>query len=74
MAKKNMRQEIIIDMDEFIVTYAATLLDPNENLSQLVYNTAKDDITKWDDLFHDQGFGRKKTSSSTSVEATYAIP
>lgn len=59
MAKKNMRQEIIIDMDEFIVTYAATLLDPNENLSKLVYDTAKEDITKWDDLFKDQGFGRK---------------
>ncbi|GHP14398.1 hypothetical protein YK48G_18230 [Lentilactobacillus fungorum] len=58
-SKKQMRNEIIIDMDEFIVTYAATLLDPNKNLSQLVYDTAKEDITKLDDLFKDNGFGRK---------------
>ncbi|MBU9789467.1 hypothetical protein KOM07_07950 [Lentilactobacillus sp. G22-6] len=59
MAKKNMKKEIMLDMDEFIVTYAATLLDPNKNLSQLVYDTARDDLTKMDDLFKDNGFGRK---------------
>lgn len=59
MARKNRKQDIIIDMDEFIVTYAATLLDPKKNLSQIVYDAAKDDITKLDDLFKDNGFGRQ---------------
>lgn len=62
MARKSKRKEIreiIIDMNEFIVTYAATLLDPSQNLSQLIYETAKDDLTKMDDLFKDNGFGRK---------------
>lgn len=59
MAKQNRRRDIIVDMNEFIVTYAATLLDPSQNLSKLIYDTTKDDITKMDDLFKDNGFGRK---------------
>lgn len=50
MAKQNRRRDIIVDMNEFIVTYAATLLDPSQNLSKLIYDTTKDDITKMDDL------------------------
>lgn len=46
-------------MDEFIVTYAATLLDPSQNLSKLIYDTARDDLTKMDELFKDNGFGRQ---------------
>ncbi len=56
--EKQMRQEVIIDMNEFLVTYAATILDPKKNISQIVYNTGKDDLTKLDDLFKDNGFGR----------------
>lgn len=59
MAKKNMKREIMIDMNQFIVTYAATLLDPSENLSQQIYDAAKSDIIGMDKLFNDNGFGRK---------------
>ncbi|AQW21392.1 hypothetical protein PL11_005325 [Lentilactobacillus curieae] len=58
MAKKNVRQEIILDMDQFLITYAATILNPNDNLSQIVSDAAKGDINKLDDLFKDNGFGR----------------
>ncbi len=60
MAEKERQREkdIMVDMCEFIVTYAATILDPAENVSQQVYEAAKDDLKKLDTLFRDNGFGR----------------
>lgn len=62
MANKTTKQhtDIIIDMNEFLITYAASILGGNENVSQKVYDTAKDDINKLDTLFDDDGFGRQE--------------
>ncbi|WP_268912434.1 hypothetical protein [Lentilactobacillus sp. SPB1-3] len=56
MAKTD--QEIILDMDEFLITYAATILNPDDNVSQIVYDAAKDDLNQLDTLFKDDGYGR----------------
>lgn len=62
MANKTTKQhtDIIIDMNEFLITYAASILSGNENVSQKVYDTAKDDINNLDTLFDDDGFGRQE--------------
>lgn len=61
MANKVKQHEaIMIDMNEFLITYAASILGKNENVSQKVYDTAKDDINKLDALFDDDGFGRQE--------------
>ncbi|WP_283678942.1 hypothetical protein [Lentilactobacillus sp. Marseille-Q4993] len=59
MAKQNRRRDVIIDMNEFLITYAATILNPADNISADLYNVAKQDYTKIDDLLKDNGYGRK---------------
>ncbi|GAY73498.1 hypothetical protein [Lentilactobacillus kosonis] len=58
MANEKTNQEIILDMDEFLITYAATILNPDDNVSRIVYDAAKDDLNQLDALFKDNGFGR----------------
>ena len=49
----------IIDMDDFLVTYAATVLGEGDpNLSQKVYRAGSNNLQGLDRLFHDNGFGR----------------
>lgn len=56
--KKNYRQEVIIDMIDFLITYGASIIDRNQNVSQIIFDAAKNDLTNLDDLFKDNGYGR----------------
>lgn len=57
---KKQREDIMIDMNEFLITYADSILGSNENVSQRVYDTAKEDLNSLDTLFDDDGFGRQE--------------
>ena len=57
---RKQRDDIMIDMNEFLITYAASILGKGGNVSQQVYDTAKDDINNLDTLFDDNGFGREE--------------
>ncbi|UDM32283.1 hypothetical protein [Lentilactobacillus laojiaonis] len=59
MAKIIDRHAIIVDMDESLIDYGQTVLDAKTNISQAIYDSAKNDINNLDKLFNDQGFGRQ---------------
>lgn len=59
--ERKQRQNIIIDMNDFIIKYAATMLGENKtNLAQQIYEAGKDNVKGLDKLFNDAGYGRKK--------------
>ncbi|KRM69853.1 hypothetical protein [Apilactobacillus ozensis] len=58
--KKN-REEIIIDMNDFLITYGASILgNDNKDIAQRVYEAGKNGLNNLDKLFKDNGFGRKE--------------
>ncbi|WP_413628226.1 hypothetical protein R4B61_03330 [Fructilactobacillus vespulae] len=54
------RMKIIIDMNDFLITYAKSLFGDSSDLAQKVYDAGKNDITGLDSLFNDSGYGRKE--------------
>lgn len=58
--EKQARQDIIIDMNDFLITYAKTILGPVPDLAQQVYAAGKDNLSGLDQLFNDAGYGRKQ--------------
>jgi len=62
VANKNERAErhaIIVDMNDFLMDYAAEKLGKQPNLAQKVATAAKTDLTGLDRLFKDDGAGRR---------------
>ena len=62
MAKKNekkTRQAIIVDMNDFLMDYAATKLGRQPDLAQKVADAGQADLTGLDQLFKDDGVGRR---------------
>ncbi|NLR10245.1 MULTISPECIES: hypothetical protein [unclassified Levilactobacillus] len=62
MANKNerkARQAIIVDMNDFLMDYAATKLGATADLAQQVATAGKTDLTGLDELFKDNGVGRR---------------
>ncbi|WP_203641041.1 hypothetical protein [Levilactobacillus andaensis] len=62
MANKNERAErhaIIVDMNDFLMDYAAEKLGKQPDLAQKVAAAAKADLTGLDQLFKDDGVGRR---------------
>lgn len=61
--KRYLKQEhkkAMIAMDDFLVTYGAQKLGANaKNLAQRIFKAGQRDLHGLDELFHDQGFGRK---------------
>ncbi|MCF6514706.1 hypothetical protein GSH19_00700 [Lactobacillus sp. S2-2] len=54
-----LRNNIIIDMNDFIIKYAENILDVSKNdLAEQIYEAAKDDVKGLDQLFNDNGYGR----------------
>ncbi|WP_429971474.1 hypothetical protein ACQW5G_02340 [Fructilactobacillus sp. Tb1] len=58
--EKQARQNIIIDMNDFLITYAKSILGPKPDLAQKVYEAGKNDVDGLDKLFNDAGYGRKQ--------------
>ncbi|QMU08174.1 hypothetical protein [Levilactobacillus suantsaii] len=62
MAKKDekrARHAIIVDMNDFLMDYAAGKLGQQANLAQQVAAAGQPDLTGLDDLFKDEGVGRR---------------
>ncbi|WP_282803543.1 hypothetical protein [Secundilactobacillus kimchicus] len=62
MTKQNeskTRHNVIIDMNDFILEYAARRLGNKNDLAETVYNAAKNDLKGLDTLFNDQGEARE---------------
>ncbi|HIW71353.1 MAG TPA: hypothetical protein H9875_01875 [Candidatus Levilactobacillus faecigallinarum] len=62
MAKNNekkARHDIIVDMNDFLMDYAATKLGKKAGLAQQVAAAGQPDLTGLDDLFKDNGVGRR---------------
>ena len=58
---KQENHKAIVDMNDFLVTYGATILgEESRNLSQRIYQAGAHDLRGLDQLFHDHGFGRKQ--------------
>ena len=70
------REKIVIDMNDFLITYAKTILGPVPDLAQKIYAAGKNDITGLDQLFNDSGYGRNKnTKPSHKVSSvTFITP
>ncbi|USS88361.1 hypothetical protein M3M39_02475 [Fructilactobacillus hinvesii] len=54
------REKIVTDMNEFLVTYAKSVLPADSNLAKQLYDAAHQDVTGLDSLFNDGGYGRKE--------------
>ncbi|WP_125580539.1 hypothetical protein [Levilactobacillus cerevisiae] len=62
MANKNekaARHAIIVDMNDFLMDYAANKLGKQPDLAEKVSAAAKTDVTALDELFKDNGVGRR---------------
>lgn len=62
MAKKNekkARRDIIVDMNDFLMDYAAVKLGRKPDLAQQVAQAGQPDLTGLDELFKDNGVGRR---------------
>lgn len=62
MANKNeraARHAIIVDMNDFLMDYAANKLGKQPDLAEKVAAAAKTDLTALDTLFKDNGVGRR---------------
>ncbi|USS85730.1 hypothetical protein M3M35_03605 [Fructilactobacillus myrtifloralis] len=64
MSKKKLerqeREKIVTDMNEFLITYAKSILPANADLAAELYQAAQSDVTGLDQLFKDDGYGRKE--------------
>lgn len=54
-----LRQNVIVDMNDFLLEYAAKKLGNHDDLAEIVYNAAKDDLHGLDTLFKDNGEARE---------------
>ncbi|MCL0318713.1 hypothetical protein [Apilactobacillus xinyiensis] len=59
--ERKSREDIIIDMNDFLITYGTSILgDENKDIAKRVYAAGKDNLENLDKLFKDNGFGRKE--------------
>ncbi|KRN29485.1 hypothetical protein IV38_GL000370 [Lactobacillus selangorensis] len=59
--EKKERHAAIVDMNDFMMNYAATKFPKEKNdLAEKIYAAGKDDVKGLDTLFNDQGLGRKQ--------------
>ncbi|WP_341778904.1 hypothetical protein [Levilactobacillus sp. HBUAS70063] len=58
-SERKARQAMIVDMNDFLMDYAATKLGAKADLAQQVATAGKNDLTGLDDLFKDNGIGRR---------------
>lgn len=58
-SEKKARHAIIVDMNDFLMDYAATKLGEKPDLAQQVATAGKDNLNGLDDLFKDNGVGRR---------------
>lgn len=57
--EKQARHDIIVDMNDFLMDYAATKLGRQAGLAQKVAAAGQADLTGLDQLFNDDGVGRR---------------
>ncbi|MTV82050.1 hypothetical protein [Secundilactobacillus folii] len=54
-----LRQSVIVDMNDFLLEYASKKLGNRNDIAEVVYQAAKDDLHGLDTLFKDQGEARE---------------
>lgn len=59
-SESQMRDAVIVDMNDFLLEYGAKKLGNRSDLAEVIYKAAKDDPKGLDELFHDQGEARQK--------------
>jgi len=57
--EKAARHAIIVDMNDFLMDYAANKLGKQPDLAEKVAAAAKNDLSELDSLFKDNGVGRR---------------
>ena len=60
-SKNERKHQVIVDMNDFLLEYAAKKIGNKDDLAEIVYKAGKDDLKGLDDLFKDQGEGRLKS-------------
>ncbi|MFD1548776.1 hypothetical protein [Levilactobacillus fuyuanensis] len=58
-SERKARHAMIVDMNDFLMDYAASKLGEKSDLAQQVAAAGKSDLTGLDDLFKDNGVGRR---------------
>lgn len=59
-SERELKESVIVDMNDFLMEYGAKKLGNREDLAEVIYNAAKDDIKGLDTLFKDNGEAREK--------------
>jgi hypothetical protein len=59
-SERNVKQGVIIDMNDFLIAYGAQKLGKRSDLAEVIYNAAKQDLKGLDDLFKDNGNARQQ--------------
>ncbi|KRK96954.1 hypothetical protein FD04_GL001810 [Secundilactobacillus odoratitofui DSM 19909 = JCM 15043] len=58
-SENEIRQNVIIDMNDFLLEYGTKKLGHRDDLAEVIYQAAKDDLHGLDTLFKDQGEARQ---------------
>ncbi|HJE86486.1 hypothetical protein KB236_07060 [Levilactobacillus brevis] len=58
-SERKARHAMIVDMNDFLMDYAAAKLGAKADLAQQVATAGKNDLSGLDDLFKDNGVGRR---------------
>ncbi|QEA31172.1 hypothetical protein [Secundilactobacillus malefermentans] len=66
-SEKKSRKMIFTDMNDFLMDYADKKLGHRPDLAKTVYEAGKTDLTGLDDLFKDNGVGRKEQYTAVGM-------
>ncbi len=58
-SEKALKDSVIVDMNDFLMEYGAKKLGNRDDLAEIIYNAAKDDVKGLDSLFKDGGEARE---------------
>lgn len=58
-SERELKESVIVDMNDFLMDYGAKKLGNRDDLAEVIYNAAKDDIKGLDTLFKDNGEARE---------------
>lgn len=59
-SERELKESVIVDMNDFLMEYGAKKLGNRDDLAEVIYKAAKDDVKGLDTLFKDNGEARER--------------
>lgn len=59
-SERELKESVVVDMNDFLMEYGAKKLGNRDDLAEVIYNAAKDDVKGLDTLFKDNGEARER--------------